>query len=421
MGFGINGERMINKVAMIGCGKLGLPCAEQISKKFQVVGYDVLPFESSTVKSVTLKEAVEFAELIFIAVPTPHIAEYGGETPSCHLEPKDFDYSIVKNVLSEVNQYSNKNQLVVLISTVLPGTVRRELEPLINNARFIYNPYLIAMGSVAWDMVNPEMVIIGTEDGSITGDAELLINFYKEIMQNNPRYEVGTWDEAESIKIFYNTFISAKIGIVNMIQDVAEKLGNIDVDVVTRALSASTMRITGPAYLKAGMGDSGACHPRDNIALRWLTKNLDLNYDMFETIMFAREMQAKNIAKKLVDLAVQHNKEIWIHGKSYKPGVPYINGSYSLLIEYYVKELGKQVNYIDPMTGDNHASIDGVILMAHHAPTTYGNTELPDLKNKQKFYAEFIPGSVVVDMWRYLNQEDIPGCVLIKYGNTRAL
>ena len=404
---------------MIGCGKLGLPCAEKMAEKYQVVGYDVLPFESNSVRSTSLREAVEFAELIFIAVPTPHVAEYGGETPSCHLEPKDFDYSIVKDILHSVNQYANKNQLVVLISTVLPGTVRSQLQPLITNARFIYNPYLIAMGSVAWDMVNPEMVIIGTEDGSKTGDSELLINFYKEIMLNNPRYEIGTWDEAESIKIFYNTFISAKIGIVNMIQDVAEKLGNINVDVVTQALSNSTMRITGPAYLKAGMGDSGACHPRDNIALRWLSKNLDLNYDIFETIMFAREMQAKNIAKKLIDLSIKYNKEIWIHGKSYKPGVPYIQGSYSLLIEYYVNELGKQVKYVDPLTGDNHSYIDGIILMAHHAPTTYGNTKIDELKNKQNFYAEFMPGSVVVDMWRYLNQEDIPQCILISYGNTR--
>jgi UDPglucose 6-dehydrogenase len=56
-------------------------------------------------------------------------------------------------------------------------------------------------------------------------------------MQNNPRYAIGTWDEAESIKIFYNTFISTKIGLVNMIQDVAVKNGNINVDVVTRCTS----------------------------------------------------------------------------------------------------------------------------------------------------------------------------------------
>jgi len=61
------------------------------------------------------------------------------------------------------------------------------------------------------------------------------------------------------MKIFYNTFISNKIALVNMIQDVAHKLGNMDVDRVTQALAKSTKRIVSPAYMKAGMGDGGAC------------------------------------------------------------------------------------------------------------------------------------------------------------------
>ena len=118
-----------------------------------------------------------------------------------------------------------ENQILVLISTVLPGTVRNQIVPLITNPKFVYNPYLIAMGTVAWDMVNPEMIMIGTENGEESLEAHSLVHFYNEIMENNPRYELGTWDECECIKVFYNTFISAKIGLVNMIQDVAERQG----------------------------------------------------------------------------------------------------------------------------------------------------------------------------------------------------
>ena len=125
---------------------------------------------------------------------------------------------------------------------------------------------LIAMGTVKWDFLNPEMVMIGTDNGSHTGDAKEIVDFYKTMMQNDPRYIVGTWDECECIKVFYNTFISAKLSLVNMIQDVAEKQGNINVDVVTKALAQSDQRIMGPKYMTAGMGDGGACHPRDNIA-----------------------------------------------------------------------------------------------------------------------------------------------------------
>lgn len=408
------------KVAMIGVGKLGQECAEIMAEKHDVLGYDILPRSPSNFKMVSsIKEVVKDRDIIFIAVPTPHDSRYGGETPSCHLEPKDFDYSLVKNILTELNQYCNQNQLIVLISTVLPGTTRREFIPLIKNYRFIYNPYLIAMGSVKWDMVNPEMLIIGTNNGDVTGDARILLDFYGPLMQNNPREVVGTWDEAESIKIFYNTIISAKIGLVNMIQDVAEKVGHINVDVVTDALAKSTHRITGPAYMTAGLGDSGGCHPRDNIALRWLANKLDLGYDMFEAIMSAREIQAKNIALKLKSLKDDNGaKQIWIHGKAYKPNVPYIQGSYSLLIGHYLKEMGEQVNYVDPLTGDHHDEIEGVVLLAHHAPTTYSNSKLIG-SEKQAIYAAIKDGTIIVDPWRKVTQEEFPKCMIVHYGNTR--
>lgn len=412
----------LRKVAMIGCGKLGAPCANEMKRAgHDVIGYDVVKSDLPEFPLIdTIQEVVKDRELIFIAVPTPHDKSYGGETPTAHLEPKDFDYSIVIDVLKEVNKYCTKNQLVVLISTVLPGTVRREFIQYTTNYRFIYNPYLIAMGSVNWDMVNPEMVIIGTEDGSVTGDAKILIDFYKTMMQNNPRYVVGTWDEAECIKIFYNTFISAKIGLVNMIQDVAEASGNINVDVVTKALAESDRRITGAAYMKAGMGDAGACHPRDNIALRYMAQKLNLGYDLFGAIMDSRELQAKRIADKLIELSNKYNLEIYIHGKAYKPGVSYTEGSYSLLIGYYVQEQGYGVTYIDPLTNDNLESVKGIVLLAHHAPTTYSHSHLIG-SDKQKFYCNILSGSVIVDIWRYLEKESIPDCIVVPYGNTRNL
>lgn len=402
-------------VGFIGIGKLGMACAETMASKHNVTGYDIYPRESSKIKiATTLEEAVKGNELVFIAVQTPHDPVYGGDQPITHLKNKDFDYTIVNDVLRQVNEVATPNQLVVLISTVLPGTTRRELKNNITNARFIYNPYLIAMGSVEWDMVNPEMVIIGTEDGSETGDAKLLTDFYKTIMENNPRYVVGTWDEAECIKVFYNTFISAKIGLVNMIQDVAVKQGNINVDVVTNALAASTMRIMGPKYMTAGMGDAGPCHPRDNIALRYLAESLDLGYDLFDTIMKARERQAKNMARFIYD-----NREglpVYIHGKAYKPNVAYTEGSYSLLVGSYLQEMGITPIYIDPLTDPDTvpASVRGCVLLAHNQVVTYGYAGVTDT---QPLYCHIDPGSVVIDPWRkYPKSNSIK---VIHYGNTR--
>ena len=326
------------KISFIGLGKLGLPCAEAVAQKGHTVsGYDIVDVTSKLVNvKDTIAEAVVGQDIVFVAVPTPHDPAYDGRAPTAHLEPKDFSYKIVKECLEEANKFMTKDQLLVLISTVLPGTTRREFVPLVTNTRFVYNPYLIAMGTVAWDMINPEMIMIGTEDGSATTDARELVRFYQSIMENNPRYEIGTWDECECIKVFYNTFISTKIGLVNMMQDVAQKQGNINVDVVTRALSKSTMRIISKAYMKAGMGDGGACHPRDNIALRWLAKELGLGYDVFETIMTAREKQAENMALAILE----HGKNVWFTSDTYKANTDLVDGSYSLLVQHFIKQHG---------------------------------------------------------------------------------
>ena len=403
----------MTKVAMIGVGKLGQACAEVMAETYPLVGYDVSPREPKNFPMVdSTRKAVEYADVIFIAAPTPHDPAYDGRFPTHHLPNKDFDYTIVKNILKEVNKWSNRKQLVVLISTVLPGTVRSQLEPLITNARFVYNPYLIAMGTVAWDFVNPEMLMIGTEDGSETGDAKELLDFYKPMMKNDPRYVVGTWDECECIKIFYNTFISAKLSLVNMIQDVAEKQGNINVDVVTNALRDSDQRIMGPRYMTAGMGDGGACHPRDNIALRWMSNNLELGYDLFDAIMEAREIQAKNLAQRLVDTGLP----VIIIGKAYKPHVEYEAGSYSILVGHYVKEFGVDVYYEDEYTGDKAPDVGAAAyLLAHDPETTFLGCLDPDPDKQQK--SIFPDGSVIIDPWRKC--PDINGCKVIHYGNTR--
>ena len=404
------------QIGFIGVGKLGMPCAEAMAEKgHEVTGYDVAEVSSKTVGiAPSIRECVVDKDIVFVAVPTPHDPAYDGNAPSADLPPKDFDYTIVKEVLAEANNHMDKTQLLVLISTVLPGTTRDQFVQLTTNTRFVYNPYLIAMGSVSWDMVNPEMVMIGTEDGEENGDAKQLIDFYKTVMENDPRYVVGTWDECECIKVFYNTFISTKIGLVNMIQDVAIKQGNIDVDVVTKALAESSMRIMSKQYMTAGMGDGGGCHPRDNIALRYLADKLELGYDLFGAVMESREVQAKNLAMELVKHAEENDYPIYIHGKAYKPKVPYIDGSYSLLVGHFCHEAGYSPTYIDPYTGDNFQPKEpGVFLMAHSAQITY---EYTGKQSKDELYCSIPPYSIVVDPWRKFTSSV---STAIHYGNTR--
>ena len=359
------------KIGFIGLGKLGLPCAEAIANKgFHVAGYDIKDKRSDLVEiRNSIEDLCRDRDIVFVATPTPHEQGYDGREPISDKEPKDFNYDSVKRVLKKCNRHMGSTQSLVLVSTVLPGTIRRELAPLVTNVKLLYNPYLIAMGTVAEDLLNPEMIMIGTKKGvyKTAHKAQQLENFYNQICDNHPRIEFGTWEEIESIKIFYNTFISNKIALVNMIQDVAHKLGHTDVDKVTDALARSTKRIVSSAYMKAGMGDGGSCHPRDNIALRWLARNLGLGYDLFASIVTARETQAENMAKAIL----KHGKAVCFSSDTYKAGTDLVDGSYSMLVQHYVQKHGGiiangidtpvevlvRVHESDQISADNHTII----------------------------------------------------------------
>lgn len=383
------------RVGVIGLGKLGLPVAEAMSVRHDVYGYDIAPVISGAITVTNgLRELVAHSEMVFIAVQTPHDARYDGSTPSSHLPSRDFDYNHVIDILDQIENLDTDDKTVVLISTVLPGTTRRLLAPRLTKAQLVYNPYLIAMGTVAHDMLNPEMIMIGNESGEVDQHVLRLKHFYDPIMRNDPRMVFGTWEEMESTKIFYNTFISTKVGLVNMIQDVAERVGHMDADVVAKALADSTYRITGPAYMRPGMGDGGPCHPRDNIALRWLAQELDLGYDLFDAIMRAREVQAQHLARELHS----HGMPVFIWGESFKPGVPYTDGSYSRLVGHYCADLGSRIVY------DAVSSEPATYLLGH-------DRDWSDL------IADVMPGSVLVDPWRRTVGRD--GITVVRYGDTR--
>jgi UDPglucose 6-dehydrogenase len=170
--------------------------------------------------------------------------------------------------------------------------------------------------------------------------------------------------------------------------------------------------------MTAGMGDAGACHPRDNIALRFLAEKLDLGYDLFDAIMHAREKQAKLMALSLVEQAELYGLPIYIHGKAYKPDVSYIEGSYSLLVGHYCEEFGYAPTYIDPLTETTvPQEVKGVVLLAHNRQVTYGYAGVTD---KQPQYCLFLKGSVIVDPWRVYTNSD-PDIKVLHYGNTRAV
>ena len=393
----MNEKRM--NIGFVGLGKLGFDSATALGEKHNVTGYDInRTNKTSNFKEVdNLEEACKGQEVVLVAVQTPHDPIYGGEEPTSHLEPKDFDYTFIKQAVADIDELVDPGTLIAVISTMLPGTVRSQIAPLVKNGKFIYNPYLIAQGTVIEDMKNPEMIMIGTEDGEVNDVVEKLYELYDPMVKEGTRFEIGTWEEIEATKVFYNTFISAKLSLVNMIQDVSMKIGHMNVDVVTNALKNSSKRIMGPSYMTAGFGDGGGCHPRDNIALRVLNERYNLGYDLFDSIMKAREEQAANMARYCLDFQMP----VVILGKSFKPGLKdQPEGSPSMLVGWYIEKLGSQKVYYDK------------------APDEGAYTYL--IHDKGLMPEVFNPGSCIVDPYRELQPSDqTKHCVIKHYGNSR--
>jgi UDPglucose 6-dehydrogenase len=227
------------KIGMIGLGKLGLPCLLAMEKHggHEIYGYDKSP---SVIKAISEKSVaywedgvnellatsqievvsevatlVKKCDIIFVAVQTPHDPEFEGRTPVPDTR-KDFDYAHLIQCAQELSDgltlYPESNPLIVVISTVLPGTMNNFITPILKKARpdvrFAYNPYFIAMGTTIKDFLNPEFFLIGSQNPN---DAAALQDFYGFI-----KAPVKTMliESAELTKVAYNTFIGFKIKAV---------------------------------------------------------------------------------------------------------------------------------------------------------------------------------------------------------------
>src|SRR5262249_53153776 len=115
----------------------------------------------------SVDDVVEHAEIIFVAVQTPHAPLYEGVTrlPAGRV---DFDYRFLRTAMDDLSasiRRRGEDKIVVVISTVLPGTIRREIIPRVNrHVKLCYNPFFIAMGTTIDDFMDPEFVLFGVSD-----------------------------------------------------------------------------------------------------------------------------------------------------------------------------------------------------------------------------------------------------------------
>ena len=408
------------KIGFIGLGKLGLPVALACeSKGHTVCGTDINDrtlrdirfktltyreeganelLQKSKIELKTTDKIVEESDIIFVPIQTPHADKYEGITRIPE-ERADFNYDyLVKGIkdLNEEIEKQGKDKVVVIISTVLPGTITKFIKPILGkHLKLCYNPFFIAMGTTINDFLNSEIILFGVDDKNA---AEKAKEFYKTI-SNAPFHET-TLENAELIKVVYNTFISTKIAMINTIMETCHHLPNTDVDDVTKALALCTDRIISPKYLSGGMGDGGGCHPRDNIALSYLARKLSLSYNWYDNIMKQREVQTEWLADLII--SEKYERKINILGKCFKPETNLTVGSPSILLKNILEEKGEEVTMWDPWVDSSD------IMKVKDEYEWDKKPQLFFIGTKHEVWKEFyfMPGSVVIDPFRYLKVKD---------------
>ena len=402
------------RIGWVGLGKLGLPCALVMSKAgLQVCGTDVnssvaqyisdgrIPYKEEGVSEAfqdgysvtwlpTIPDVVETSDVVFVAVQTPHAPEYEG----CNITPpttRDFDYSYLLTALREIVLAVSKPTTVVVVSTVNPGTSAKLIEPILRKnalVRYVYSPAFIAMGTTMADFSQPEMVIVGTHDDFAF---EQVSRIHAKI-HNSPILRLGI-TSCELVKMSYNTFIGMKIVFANTIGEISEKIG-ADADEVTYALSFANKRLLSAKYLRAGMGDGGGCHPRDQLALSWLAERLDLSVDMFGFLMRARDEQERWHASVCLDMAEVTGLPIRVCGREFKAESNLTTGSPSRLLMSILGDAAEWQDH-EPAREESGVYFIGV----NHAH--FNQWKWPK-------------GSVVVDPWGII--ADQPGVVVRRLG-----
>lgn len=366
---------IMSDVGVLGLGKLGLILAMvlDVYGKHRVTGCDVTtrpadilagrvsPPQESDMEHLLKRNKINVindpeslvsnADTVFVAVQTPHPAYLDGTVPVADDNRRDFEYSYLINAvrsLSRASDHQAKPITIAVISTVLPGTCDRLLRPLLTDqVKLVYTPSLIALGSVADDLLNPEFVILGADSYD---DAYDVMKIYSTL--HTQPVACMSIPSAELTKIAYNTYTSMKIVFANTMLEIAEKTG-ADVDAVTSTLAQSTTNLMSRRYLRGGIGGGGYCHPRDVIAMSWLADQLDLSADLFGFLAHARENQSSWLASLAIEQWHLTGLPVTILGNAYRPESDLPGGSAALLLFNQLIEFDVPVSMLDHRTGSD--------------------------------------------------------------------
>ncbi|NQS89367.1 UDP-glucose/GDP-mannose dehydrogenase family protein [Patescibacteria group bacterium] len=242
------------KIGIVGYGFVGKAVEYGFKQGNKIFIYDkFLP-------SLSLEEVVKKSEVIFVGVPTPMTKAY-----------KKIDLSIIEDVTARVVKLALRNKvkpIIVLKSTIVPGTTRRLIKTL-KYPRMVFNPEFLTEANYLQDFVNADRVVIGADNNEVK---QWVVDLYRATFPKIPIFETDP-TTAEVVKYVANTYLAMKVIFANEIYDLCEKLG-VNYGEMKKMVVADERIYDSHLDITAQRGFGGKCFPKDSVALLGLAREL---------------------------------------------------------------------------------------------------------------------------------------------------
>jgi UDPglucose 6-dehydrogenase len=303
----------VEKVALFGLGKLGLPLSLVLAQEMKVVGIDT---DIEKIKKLCVKTSPfyephidEYLNSAFSNISFKTTSEYSinefdvaiilVNTPSDN-EGKfsnNYIYDVIEDLSIKLKDSTKKDFLFILSSTVMPGSHKKIIDrieelsgkKLNQDFGFVYVPDLVALGSVIKDFENPDLLILGESHNKYGDIAE---NIYTKIIKNEAPIKRMSLIEGEITKVSLNAYITMKISFANFIGNISEKY-NCNPNNITTALGFD--RRISPHFIKSGLSFGGTCFPRDTWAFIKMSDELGLDAKHIKATQEINDFQNENL------------------------------------------------------------------------------------------------------------------------------
>ena len=295
--------------------------------------------------SMDNKAAVGDCDVVFIAVGTPSRMD------------GSIDLTSVREVAADIGEAmagDDRYRLVVMKSTVLPGTTRDMVLPILEERSgrkagegfgLCMNPEFLREGAAVHDMFNPDRVVIGALDDR---SYETLAELYGDTGGPILRTDLST---AEMIKYASNSLLATKVAFANELGNICEKVG-VDVYDVIKGVGLDSR--VNPSFLRAGAGFGGSCFPKDVSALVALARSMNRRSELLETVLGENALQPLRLVELTENaLGDLRGKRIALLGLSFKPHTDDVRSTMALRVYQALVKMGADVVCHDPQAGPN--------------------------------------------------------------------